>query len=180
MMMQMLNAGGMATVTDNIREADENNPRGYYELEAVKRIKEDKSWLEICYGKAFKMVSLLLFNLPVDKTYKVIFMKRDMDEMLESQRAMLKRLEKGEDGHDKAAMHKNFDKHLSKVTKWLGSQPNIDVIYMNYNDIIKNPSKNAKILSRFLMAELDEKKMAQVVEKRLYHQRKAETGRSSN
>ena len=80
-MMQMLDAGGLPALTDHIRRADEDNPRGYYELEAVKKIKEDSSWLESCHGKVFKMVSLLLYNLPADKQYKVVFMKRDMDEM---------------------------------------------------------------------------------------------------
>ena len=174
MMMQMLHAGGMPTVTDNIREADRDNPKGYYELELVKKIKEDSSWLEDCYGKAFKMVSLLLFNLPADKKYKVIFMKRNMKEMLASQRAMLKRLDKDTESEDSDSMQRNFKIHLSKVEKWIGSRENIDVIYMNYNDIVKNPQKNAKMLSRFFQNQLDEKKMAQIVERKLYRQRNRE------
>ena len=36
MMMKMLEAGGMQILTDNLRTADENNPKGYYEYERVK------------------------------------------------------------------------------------------------------------------------------------------------
>ena len=174
MMMQMLHAGGMPTVTDNIRGADSDNPKGYYELELVKKIKEDSTWLDDCYGKAFKMVSLLLFNLPADKKHKVIFMKRNMNEMLASQRAMLKRLDKDTESEDSDSMQRNFNIHLSKVAKWIKSRPNIDVIYMNYNDIVNNPQKNAKMLSRFFQNKLDEKKMEQVVERKLYRQRNRE------
>jgi hypothetical protein len=172
MMMQMLEAGGMETVTDNLRKADEDNPRGYYELEAVKKIKEDSSWLESCYGKAFKMVSLLLYNLPTDKSYKVVFMKRDMDEMLASQKTMLNRLNKKNEAKSQEIMQNNFDKHLNNITKWMASQPNIDVIYMKYHEIVENPYRNAKALNQFLLNKLDPRRMAQVVEKNLYRQRR--------
>ena len=90
-MMKMLEAGGMDVVVDHIRKADEDNPLGYYEFEKVKRIKEDASWLDDTRGKVFKMVSMLLYDLPADRQYRVIFMKRKMAEMLASQRRMLDR-----------------------------------------------------------------------------------------
>ena len=91
LMMQMLASGGLKTVTDNVRTADTDNPRGYYELEKVKKIKDDASWLPETRGKAFKMVSQLLFDLPPNERYRIIFMERDLDEMLVSQEAMLQR-----------------------------------------------------------------------------------------
>ena len=36
LMMQMLSAGGLPALTDDLREADESNPRGYFEFEPVK------------------------------------------------------------------------------------------------------------------------------------------------
>src|SRR5574340_974338 len=94
MMMKMLEAGGMEVIVDNVRQADDDNPHGYYELEKVKQIKEDTSWLESVQGKAVKMVSMLLYDLPADRTYNILFMKRDLAEILVSQRIMLER--KGE------------------------------------------------------------------------------------
>ena len=94
LMMQMLENGGVPVVTDHIRSADPDNPRGYYEYERVKKIKEDVSWLSETRGKAFKMVSQLLYELPSCEQYRIIFMERDLDEMLFSQDKMLARLNK--------------------------------------------------------------------------------------
>src|SRR5262249_61192257 len=76
LMMQMLDQGGLEVVTDNIRTADTDNPRGYYEFERVKKIKEDTSWLPATRGKVFKMISQLLYDLPPTERYRVIFMER--------------------------------------------------------------------------------------------------------
>src|SRR5437764_1475845 len=85
LMMQMLDNGGIEVLTDGVRAADTDNPRGYYELEKVKRLKQDASWLPQARGKVFKMVSQLLYDLPASEAYRVLFMERDFDEMLRSQ-----------------------------------------------------------------------------------------------
>ena len=92
LMMQMLDQAGIEVVTDNIRQADRDNPRGYYEFERVKKMKEDASWLPQLRGKAVKMISQLLYDLPESKQYRILFMERDFDEMLLSQEKMLARL----------------------------------------------------------------------------------------
>src|SRR5438105_1498707 len=92
LMMQMLASGGVEVVTDNLRSADTDNPRGYYEFEQVKKVKQDQSWLPSCRGKAFKMVALLLLELPPTEKYRVVFMDRDLEEVLTSQEKMLERL----------------------------------------------------------------------------------------
>src|SRR5215510_8114285 len=91
LMMQMLDSGGVEVVTDNIRAADTDNPRGYHEFEKVKRIKHDASWLPGTRGKVFKMISQLLYDLPPGENYRIIFMDRDLDEVLRSQEKMLER-----------------------------------------------------------------------------------------
>jgi len=93
MMMQMLEAAGIEIVSDHIRKSDEDNPRGYYELEEVKNI-NNTSWIDNCHGKAVKVISALLQNLPSTKNYKIIFMERDLSEILASQKVMLQRLKK--------------------------------------------------------------------------------------
>jgi len=121
MMMRMLEAGGMEIVMDG---PDEDNPRGYYEFEQVKKIKEDSSWLEDCKGKAVKMVSMLLYHLPEKYHYKIIFMQRDMQEMLTSQALMLKRLGKEDEGISDEVIAEKYEKHLKKIDIWLKIQPN--------------------------------------------------------
>ncbi len=171
MMMQMLEAGGTLIVADNIRKSDEDNPRGYYEFEKVKKIKEDVSWLDDCHNKAFKMVSELLHHLPQDKKYKVIFMRRNMQEMLASQRAMLDRLGRKGAGVSTEKMAELYEKHLRNVERWLAKQDNIDVVYVKYNEVIDNPEENAKVVSQFLGDRLNVEKMTGVVEKSLYRRR---------
>ena len=171
MMMQMLEAGGMSLVTDHIRMPDEDNPRGYYEFEKVKKIREDASWLENCHGKAFKMVSSLLYHLPVDKNYKVIFMRRKMQEILASQKVMLQRLGRESSDVSDEKMAENFEKHLRDVEDWLSRQSNIEVVYINYNEVIHDPHENVRLVSRFLGDRLNPDKMADVAEKSLYRKR---------
>src|SRR5437899_574640 len=91
MMMKMLEAGGMEPLTDHVRTADEDNPKGYYEFERVKDLEKDQTWLEDAKGRYVKVISMLLKHLPAGYTYKVIFMRRTMEEILASQRKMLVR-----------------------------------------------------------------------------------------
>ena len=170
LMMQMLDKGGMEVVTDNIRAADQDNPKGYYEFEKVKKIKEDVSWLKDTRGKAFKMVSMLLYDLPPEEKYKVIFMNRNMSEVLASQRKMLDRLNK-ESGPDDDEMGELLNAHLSKTYHWLDHKPGIDVLYVSYNDLMADPAKTVKEINEFLDVGLNEEGMAGVIDTSLYRNR---------
>jgi len=171
MMMQMLEAGGMVILTDHIRKADEDNPRGYYELEKVKKIKEDASWLKDAYGKAFKMVSALLYSLPQEHQYKVIFMRRNLEEMLRSQKVMLQRLgKKGADLSDEDLIQK-LQEHLMDVERWVGSQQNMQVVHIEYSRALKDPKGSAEMVNRLLDGRIDVDKMVAVIDPSLYNQR---------
>lgn len=170
MMMRMLAAGGMEVVTDNVRGADEDNPRGYFEFEDVKRIKDDVSWLEGAKGKAIKMVSMLLYNLPPDRSYRVIFMRRDIGETIASQRVMLERMGERNIPEDDE-MGRLYERHLEEVERWLEGQENIKVLYMNYKDVLEDPQGSAQRINRFLGDSLNVEGMAQAVDMSLYRQR---------
>jgi len=172
MMMRMLEAGGIEPVTDNIRKADEDNVRGYYEYERVKKIKEDQSWIPLCEGKAVKMVSMLLLDLPRDRHYKVVFMQRNMDEVLASQKKMLQRRGETGAGVSDQKMAQNYTKHLEHIERILGDRNVFDVLYVSYNDVVKNPQDHSKKINAFLGERLDTDRMEQVVETSLYRQRK--------
>jgi uncharacterized protein YqgQ len=172
MMMRMLEAGGMELLVDHVRRPDEDNPKGYYELEVVKKIREDNSWLDGAAGKAFKMVSMLLYDLPADRNYKVVFMKRQIDEMLASQRKMLERNGKSVANYDNGEMKRLYGSHLVEIEKWLGEQRNVDVLYVNYNDTLSSPGESALKVIDFLGNRLDMAAMLTVVDKSLYRQRK--------
>ncbi|MBT4482471.1 MAG: sulfotransferase family protein [Candidatus Latescibacteria bacterium] len=175
MMMRMLEAGNMPVLVDNLRKPDDDNPKGYYEYEPVKKIKEDASWLENARGKAVKMVSLLLYHLPPDRYYKIIFMRRKMNEILASQRVMLERLGQiqpaNESGVSDEEMAQKFEEHLKKINSWLSGQENIDVLYVDYSTIIMKPQEQADNIVRFLGVNLDPEKMIKTIDKKLYRQR---------
>ena len=170
MMMKMLEAGGMEVMVDNVRKADDDNPQGYYELERVKQIKEDTSWLDSVHGKAVKMVSMLLYDLPADRNYNILFMKRDIDEILVSQRIMLERKGEGKNINDEA-MKELFTRHLLEIAQWLYNQKNMRVLYINYKDIIDNPLENAKRINKHLGKCLQTDNMVRAVDTSLYRQR---------
>jgi len=171
MMMMMLQVGGMSVLTDNIRQADDDNPKGYYELERVKEIEHDKGWLPLAEGKVVKMVSVLLRHLPDDHHYKVIFMRRKMGEILASQRRMLIRRGEDPDAVSDEKIAEVSRKHLQQVEKWLSEQQYIDVLYVRYSDILADPREQATRISRFLDDRVDPERMAQAVDERLYRQR---------
>ncbi|MBN2467647.1 MAG: sulfotransferase domain-containing protein [Deltaproteobacteria bacterium] len=171
MMMRMLEAGGLEAVTDNIRTANEDNPRGYYEFERVKQLGKDTSWLAACRGKVVKIISMLLYHLPADHHYKVVFMQRTMKEILASQRVMLQRSGEKEDGINDAKLAEQFEKHLHQVAEWIAKQVNIDVLYIKYSDILHDPRTHANAVNQFLGGWMDEGNMAKTVESSLYRQR---------
>jgi hypothetical protein len=170
MMMKMLEAGGLPVYQDGLRLADADNPKGYYETEQVKNLAQDASWLPAAAGHAIKIISSLLTYLPSALRYKIIFMRREMPEILASQQTMLKR-----SGHppglaSEEVMSAKFSIHLRKIAKFL-EQSGIDVLDVKYAEVVANAPDQAARVNAFLGGELDEAKMIQVVDNTLYRQR---------
>jgi hypothetical protein len=172
MMMQMLDAGGVPAMTDHIRTPDDDNPNGYYEFEAVKSTREDPSWLQDSEGKAVKMVYRLLYELPKDRSYRVLFMRRKLEEVLASQRAMLERNGAQSDGTSDEEMAKLFVAELSAFYKWAAKQPHIDLIDVDYNRLLAEPHTELQRVNEFLCGILDIQAMASVIDGSLYRNRK--------
>jgi hypothetical protein len=166
-MMKMLEAGGIAALTDEVRSADIDNPKGYYEFERVKQLPNDTTWLPEAEGKAVKMVSTLLYDLPSDRQYKVIFMRRAMPEILASQTKMLLRRNKDMIVND-SEMKELFEGHLKNITAWLQQQTHLKTLEIWYNDIMKQPAVAAQKIKDFLGIDLDIKNMMNSVDESLY------------
>ncbi len=171
MMMKMLEAGGIKPFVDNIRVPDEDNPKGYYELERVKQLAKDSSWMHEAKGSVVKVISMLLYDLPSMYKYKVIFMQRNMDEILASQATMLERRGKKNNDIPDEELAKKFDLHLKDVKAWMKGQPNIEVIYMNYNELLEDPRESVNQINFFMNQLLDDAKMPQIIDTSLYRQR---------
>ena len=169
LMMQMLASGGADVLCDNCRTADVDNPRGYFELERVKSVRQDSSWLPEARGKAVKMVSLLLYDLPATEKYRILFMEREMTEVLASQRKMLVRRGKPP-GCDNELRH-SLELHLAKLQAWLQRQTHIAVLRIRYNELLQQPLAEAQRVYEFLGLPLDAQAMAQAVDPTLYRNR---------
>jgi hypothetical protein len=172
MMMKMLEAGGLEPLTDGIRAADEDNPKGYYEYERVKQVEDDKEWLEYARGKAVKMIGALLRHLPQEYRYEVVFMRRDLWEVLASQRRMLIRRGESSETVPDERMAELFRRHVEQVDAWITTQPNMTVLYVDHAHVLENPAQQAQRVGEFLSCSLDVAAMAAVVDRSLYRQRK--------
>lgn len=173
MMMQMLDKGGIPALIDNIRKADEDNPKGYYEFEAVKQTKKDASWLAQSPGRVVKMVHLLLLDLPPDREYRVIFMRRDLKEVVKSQNVMLERHGKGSDDLPAGKIMAMFEAQIAKVDKYTREHACFRMLYVNYNEMLKNPAPQVQAINTFLGGDLNTQAMLEVVDPTLYRNRQA-------
>jgi hypothetical protein len=153
MMMKILAEAGVPIMTDALRRADTDNPNGYYELEAVKQMTAGNSaWLAGAGGKAVKVISSLLEYLPAQYSYKIIFMEREIQEILASQRKMLERRKEKSDVED-AQIAEQFRKHLSLIKPWLARQPNMEVLYISYNSLMLTPEPSCRRVVDFIACE---------------------------
>jgi hypothetical protein len=173
MMMRMLAEGGLPILTDELRRPDDDNPNGYFELEIVRQLKEGNfSWLQGANGKAVKIISALLEYLPREYQYKIIFMERDPKETLASQKKMLDH--RGQDSRlSDEEMEQQFHTHLAAMKPWLVRQPNVDVLYVNYNALMAEPKPFCNRISEFLGLPLNQMQMLAVPDKQLYRNRSA-------
>ena len=173
MAMKMLEAGGVPVLTDGIRTADESNPRGYYEFEAVKELDKsgDLAWLPDARGKAVKIISFLLLHLPDAYDYRVIFMHRDLDEVIASQNKMLVQRGEGSDTTSDDRMREIYAQHLKKVERFLANRRYFSYLPVHYRDVVEQPGAQARRVGEFLGQQLDLGRMAAVADRVLYRNR---------
>ena len=172
MMMRMLEAGGVRPLEDGVRTADISNPKGYFEFEPVKQLEAARgevAWLADARGKAVKVISFLLTWLPEDYNYQVIFMQRDLDEVLASQQQMLAR--RGEDDAATPASCDVFQAHLTQVERFMAARPCFETLYVPYREAVASPEATAATVARFLGRSMDTAAMAKAVEASLYRNR---------
>lgn len=173
LMMQMLAAGGVPPLSDDARVPDENNPRGYFEFEPVKRLRSEQGWLHEARGKAVKIIHLLLRELPTDGRlqYRILFVRRALEEVIASQKAML--LRAGKTSVDAAVLSKAFRAQMEQVEQWLAAHACFQTHIVEHRRLIQQPREVAEEIAQFLGGGLDLEAMAQAVDPALYRERTA-------
>lgn len=173
MMMRMLAAGGLPPLEDGRRPADVSNPKGYFEFEPVKDLDKggDLSWLPSARGKAVKIISLLLTHLPETYDYRVVFMRRDLDEVLRSQTAMLQQRGAAVDADGDARTREIYSAHLAQVRRFLAGRDCFRTLEVDYAAAVKDPAAAAARVAAFLPQRLDQGAMAAAVDDTLYRNR---------
>jgi hypothetical protein len=170
-MMQMLVAGGLPALTDGLRSADENNPKGYFEWEPAKVLKTEPERIAAGEGKVVKIISALLAHLPGTHEYRVAFMMRPLEEVVASQNRMLERMGKEVPRTPNGAVIAAFQKHLKEVDGWLANKPYLRVLRVNHADVVARPREAAVGIAEFVGVALSIDKMAAQVERALYRER---------
>jgi len=173
MMMRMLSAGGLEVMTDGERGADVDNPKGYFEYERIKNLEHeaDKSYLRDGRGTVVKAISFLIKDLPDDNDYRVVFMRRDLDEVLSSQEKMIDRLGSTDTHADREAMKEAYRNDIVRTRLLCRNKPNFELIEVHFKAAVDDRSDAARAVNAFLGGHLDEAKMAEAVDAALYRNR---------
>ena len=173
MMMKMLEAGGVPIWSDWERGADIDNPKGYFELERIKNLEKetDKSYLREGRGKAVKAISFLIKDLPDDNDYRVIFMRRDLDEVIASQEKMIARLDQGDTAADPEALKEAYRNDIVRTRLLCKKRPNFELIEVHYKAAIEDPAAVSRTVNEFLGGGLDEAAMRAAIDASLYRNR---------
>ena len=179
MMMQMLHKGGIEPFTDGNREADSDNPRGYYEHTKATQLARDASWVPDAQGLVVKIVAQLLSHLPEDQTYRIIFMDRDLREITRSQEAMLQRLGRTGGAIGDPSMMQTLDGQVAQIERFMHEHSNIQCLFVDYATVINEPTLTAAKVNAFLGGTLDEAAMAAAVDPTLRRQDARTTDDSS-
>jgi len=175
MMMRMLEAGGLPILSDGEREADIDNPKGYFELERIKDLEKetDKSYLREGRGKALKVISFLIKDLPDDNDYRVVFMRRDLEEVLTSQGKMIDRLGSEDSTAADEAMKEAYRNDIVRTRLLCRKRRNFEMIEVHYKNAIHDAATIAREVNAFLGGKLDEAAMQAAVDASLYRNRKS-------
>ena len=172
LMMRMLNAGGIPALCDEERTPDADNPNGYYEFEDVKRIENYGTWIDRAPGHAVKMVYSLLKHLPADREYRIVFMRRHVDEILQSQKQMLERNGIQTDIPD-ARLKALFEHELRQFYAWLPTQTHLKLVNISYNELLSRPDSTISQINRHFDHALDTEGMIRMIDPTLYRHRAA-------
>lgn len=153
LLMQMLAAAGLTVAQDETRPADPDNPRGYFELAAVRGIRRDAGFLDACVGRVVKIVAPLVLELPTRHRYRVLFIERDLAEVLASQRTMLLRAGRAApNGAEEASLARAYQGLLARCRAELQGAEETPTLSIGHHELLAKPGEAVERIVRFLVA----------------------------
>jgi len=170
MLMQILKAAGapMAYSTES-RPPDDNNPKGYFELEGgkiINKLMDENLHFSDYKGKFIKITAYGLKFLPAGK-YRIIYSQREIEEILDSMEKMAKITDE-----NRAETKKLFIKLNNMIMDLIRKRDDVEVLFADYNAILSEPEPNIRKIYDFLgTEEADLDAMLGCVDKRLYRNR---------
>lgn len=170
-MMQMLAAGGLTPLTDGVRKSDHDNLRGYYEWEPVKKLPSNPSLISEAEGKLVKVISSLLLSLPSGHEYRIVFMRRPIQQVIASQAEMIRRQTGNSPKLAPPALQAAFESHLRSVLAWLQQRASMPALFVDYPSLIDHPLEESRKIATFLENRVDPERMAEQVDSALHRQR---------
>ena len=170
LMMQMLAAGGLSPLHDNHRTPDVDNPRGYFEFAPAKNIRLDDSWMPYARGRTLKLVAQLVPFLPFPYKYRIILMKRSLEEVLASQKIMLDRHDRKGAALSSEKLRAIYEDQILHVLEVLEKRK-LPVLQVLHHEAISDPKRVAKCVADFLELPLDRAAMAIAIDPSLHRQR---------
>ena len=171
LLMQILHAGGVPMAFDTAsRPPDDNNPRGYFELEGgkiISRLMNGTLPLADYRGRFIKITAFGLKYLPPGK-YRIIYTERNIEEVLDSMEKMAKLQDQNRE-ETKASFIK-----LNEMIKGLiAKREDVEVLFVNYNQVVADPKTQVKKICEFLGSrEIDDAAMIAAVDAKLYRKRR--------
>jgi len=173
LMMQMLAAGGLCLLTDGKRAPDADNPRGYFEWERIQQLPQDPALIAFGEEKAVKVTSPLLAWLPVGRQYRILLMRRPIEEVFASQTVMIRRLGTSGGALGPEPLMRAMEDHLRLVMAGMERRPDCRIHLVAYHALLAEPRRESEAIRDFLEVDLDVAAMAAQVDPSLYRQRRA-------
>jgi hypothetical protein len=134
-------------------------------------LRRNKNWVKDAQGKCVKIISQLLFELPANYNYKIIFMERDLDEVIQSQHKMLVRDGKAKEDALNIRVLNVFKQNLERVHRWVPAQSNMEIIFVSHRNLVNSPKEELQKVNDFLGKTLNIDDMVAVVDKSLHREK---------
>ena len=118
-------------------------------------------------------MSSLVTWLPETYNYQVIFMRRNLDEVIASQNKMLVSRGTPPDSSQDQQVRALYATHVEDTLRFLRARPSVSTLVVDYAEALSNPGDTAQRVVSFLGTSLDANRMAAAADPALHRNRRS-------